>query len=180
MSYNKNKIMLVEEFKMRLAQTIFWCAPRANPSNPKGCLRTPHLRPGMFEESRFSAFDRVAASRKLYGGVKILQAEVPPALASGKLLAYFPEINLCDGAAENVTLEFLDVDNLPPWDTWVAYLEDDRDREYGGSCLIAWIPPPFIGFVNEGIWVNPERCLMWLADSHVNYKQELQQAGLLF
>jgi hypothetical protein len=162
-----------------LAQTIFWCAPRANVSNPKDCLRTPELRPRIFEESRFSAVDTVAVERERYGGVKIRQAKVPRDLAGGRLLIYFPNINLYDGAAEDETLCFLDVDNLPPWDTWIAYFEEETDRDYYGCYLVAWIPSQFVDLVSDGINVNPEECIMWLSDANVSFAQKLRREGLL-
>ena len=40
------------------------------------------------------------------------------------LLAYDPDGNLCDGWAGTVTYGFFDVDNIPPWDTWLVYVHE--------------------------------------------------------
>jgi hypothetical protein len=40
-------------------------------------------------------------------------------LCGGRLVAYFPDDNLFDGAAEAESQGFFDVDNIPPYDTWV-------------------------------------------------------------
>ena len=168
----------VQNFKSHLAQTILWCASRVDTANPKDCLRTPELRPRVFERDRFSAVDFVASERKLQGGVEFRDAQSPKGLCSGDLLAYFPETNLYDGAAEIHTDGFLDVDNLPGWDTWVAFFEDESETNYG-SYLIAWIPPEFVELVSEGIAYNPEECIMWLADTDVTFAQKLRRKGLL-
>ncbi|MBA3695059.1 MAG: hypothetical protein H0W77_16785, partial [Acidobacteria bacterium] len=78
-----------KQFSKRLAQTIFWCAPRADISNPKDCLRTPELRPRILEESRFSAVETVAIERERFGGVEIRNAQIAKDLGGGRLLAYF-------------------------------------------------------------------------------------------
>lgn len=169
---NVKNLKSAESFRLRLAQTILWCAPRADISNPINCLRTPELRPPVFERDRFSAVDSVANKRALCGGTKFHNAKVPRNLGGGRLLIYFPETNLYDGAAEDETFGFLDVDNLPGWDTWIAFFEDDSETN-DGSYLIAWIPPEFIKTVSDGILVNPEECIKWLSDADINFPVEL-------
>jgi hypothetical protein len=50
----------LEQFKIRLAQTIFWCAPRVDKANPATSLRTAELRPRLLEENRSSAVNTVS------------------------------------------------------------------------------------------------------------------------
>lgn len=104
----------LEKFKARLAQTIFWCAPRADKGNPATSLRTAKLRPRLLEENRSSAVDTVAHARELYGGADIRKASLPDALGGGRLLIYFPNFDLFCGAAEQETAGFFDVNNVPP------------------------------------------------------------------
>ena len=82
-------------------------------------------------------------------------------LCDGRLLLYSPEDNLSDGAAEYVSFGFFDVDNVPPWDTWVTMF---------GKHLVSWVPPQLIRSVQEGLDVNPEQCIMWADDSSVSRK----------
>jgi hypothetical protein len=170
---NDKNLESAQHFSLHLARTILWCAPHVDTANPKDCLRTPELRPRVFERDRFSAVDFVVSQRRLKGGVKFRDAQLPKGLCGGSLLAYFPETNLYDGAAEVHTNGFLDVDNLPGWDTWVAFFEDEPETNYG-SYLIAWIPPEFVELVSEGIAYNPEECIMWLADTDVSFAQQLR------
>ncbi|MDQ3713836.1 MAG: hypothetical protein M3388_16675 [Acidobacteriota bacterium] len=142
-------------------------------------MRTPELRPRIFEESRFSAVETVVGERERFGGVEIRKAQIPIDLCGGRLLAYFPDVNLFCGASEDETNGFFDVDNVPAWDTWVAYFEEGRSNDCYASYLISWIPPQFVELVSKGIYVNPEECIVWLADANVNFAQKLRSEGLL-
>jgi len=171
----------LEEIKQRLAQTIVWCGPRADIWNPATSLRTPQLSPRLLEASRFSAMDHVANARESYGWPETRNPTVPRDLGGGRLLIYFPEVDLSCGAAEQETEGFFDVHNVPPWDTWVTYLQehgrnsDSFDSEY----LIAWVPPSFVSLVNNGIYVNPEECIRWLSDASVELVRTLRAENLL-
>jgi len=44
------------------------------------------------------------------------------------------------------------VNNVPPWDTWVAFSE---------KMLVSWVPPALIDVAQMGIDVNPEECIGW-------------------
>lgn len=168
------------QFKTRLAQTIFWCAPRADLSNPAVSLRTLQLRPRLLEESRFSAVESVSNARELFGGEEIRKATIPDNLAGGRLLIYFPNYDLACGAAEQETKGFFDINNVPPWDTWVAYRQDARSIDsYDTEYLITWIPREFVELAGEGINVNPEQCIQWLKDTPVELVNELRGEDLL-
>jgi hypothetical protein len=67
----------LEQFHSRLAQTVFWCVPRADKLNPATSLRTEALRPRMLEENRSSAVHTVVYARELYGGADIRKATIP-------------------------------------------------------------------------------------------------------
>ena len=174
-------IQALRDFKRRLAQTIFWCATRPDTTNPESCFRTAALRPSLFEENRFHMVDRVVRGREAWGGEEIRAAKIPDALGGGRLLISFPDGNLCCGAAEQQTDGFFDVDNVPPWDTWVLYWEDEEKNvdSFAAEYLIAWVPPAFVESANEGINVNPEQCIMWLSDTSVEVAQVLRAENLL-
>ena len=159
----------LERFKVRLAQTIFWCAPRADRVNPATSLRTPKLRPRLLEENRSQAVNTVVYARELFGGVDIRKATIPTALGGGRLLVYFPNNDLACGAAEQETAGFFDLNNVPPWDTWVDFFQNETANidSFDTKYLIAWVPPEFVSLANKGIDVNPEQCIMWLSDTSV-------------
>jgi hypothetical protein len=70
-------------------------------------------------------------------------------LCGGRLLAYFPDDNLADGTAQAESEGFFDVDNIPPYDTWVWMVRnirtlnyaDGAKREMEANYLVAWVPP---------------------------------------
>src|SRR5262249_3142395 len=55
----------------------------------------------------------------------------------GQIVLYAPQENLFDGAAQVMSLGFFDVDNTPPWDTWIGLV---------GPYLLAWVPKQMVGF----------------------------------
>ena len=166
----------LEQFRRSLAQTIFWCAARADLERPATSLRTPELRPHLLAESRSYAVDGVVNRRELQGGAEIRNATLPNDLAGGRLLIYFPNDDLACGAAEQETSGFFDINNVPAGDTWVMYFRDQYpnpdsfDTEY----LIAWIPPAFVQLAGNGINVNPEQCIQWLSDTSVAMAKALR------
>lgn len=170
----------LETFKVGLAQTIHWCALRADPSKPATSLRTPQLRPRLLEESRSSAAETVSRAREAAGGLEIRMSVIPDDLAGGRLLAYFPDLDLSDGAAELHTDGFFDVNNVPSWDTWVGYcLEAPSAGRYDTEYLVAWVPHDLVSLAGEGIECNPEECIRWLADTNVEMAEALRTVGLL-
>jgi hypothetical protein len=82
-------------------------------------------------------------------------------LCGGRLLAFAPEDNLSDGAAEYFSLGFFDVDNVPPWDTWIAMF---------GKYLVSWVPVQLVRLVQEGLDVNPEQCILWADNPSLSKK----------
>ena len=81
-------------------------------------------------QSQVHAIQSVATQhrRTLGGGNISLQKKFHG--YEGRLLAYFPDENLACGVAEAETQGFFTVDNVPPWDTWVAYLHEDDQTNY--------------------------------------------------
>lgn len=95
---------------------------------------------------------------------------MPPSgdLHGGRLLIYFPDLELADGAAELESRGFLDVNNAPPWDTWVAFIQHGQSN---WSHLISWVPREFVPLADAGIRVNPEECILWLDEAEVDLKK---------
>jgi hypothetical protein len=113
----------------------------------------------------------------------------------GKLLLYYPDANLYDGAAELHSRGYFDVDNAPPWDTWMYYVQDDvcwkepGEQQRGGddapgdtafsSFLVSWVPQQFVELADAGIWANPERCIIWADAVESAFTRALRRYGLL-
>ena len=125
-------------------------------------LRTPSLRPAPF------VYPQPSAERaQLVEGVAKRRADqlrlehryplvLVDHLAGGRLLKYAPSENLCDGAAQYSSKGLFDVDNMPPWDTWICFIE---------PYLISWVPPSLLDLANSGIDANPEQCILWAPET---------------
>ena len=88
----------------------------------------------------------------------------------GGLLVYAPQDNLACGAAEYLSLGYFDVDNVPPWDTWILML---------GKYLVSWVPPRLARLVQEGLDENPEPCILWANDSSLSKERIEETLGEL-
>lgn len=159
----------------RLSQTIEWtnacvARPGFHPS-----MRSKDLQWRLLHLGRDDAVCEVGTARQfqLTGATTPIQTTFPK-LRNGRLMVYFPDGDLCDGAAEQETEGFFDVYNVPPWDTWVGYFDDAPNS--GGSCdayLLAYVPEKLVETVNSGIIVNPEECILWLSDSDTKIRTRL-------
>jgi len=100
--------------------------------------------------------NRRAALLKIMGRYP---ASLQTNLTEGRILLHAPNDNLSDGAATYPSKGFFDVNNVPPWDTWVCYVD---------SYLVSWVPPVLEELVSAGIAVNPEECIRWAGPAFVN------------
>jgi hypothetical protein len=139
----------------RLSEAIEWCHGRVDLNDPKNCLRSMALLPHPLENGRKAVVGSVAIKRFLALGRPERRAATD--LRGGRLLIYEPDVNLCHGLEEEETRGFVDHDNTPPWDTWVAYV-----CEGGRSYLLNWVPGEFVSLVSKGIDISPEQSFRWL------------------
>jgi hypothetical protein len=158
MNLDREKGHSLDELVQNMAEAIAWCSSRPRPWSPLATFRSVDIAPEFGSDSRKSWVQSVATQRRraLGGGNISLQKKFYG--YEGRLLAYYPDENLACGVAEVETQGFFTVDNVPPWDTWVAYLHEDDRTNY----LLAWVPGPLTRIVGEGIRVIPEECVGWL------------------
>ena len=150
----------------------------ADINRPGTSLRSTVLEPCIFHSGYVDVVHSVLETRDWHVPVDVSLEGAPP-LFGGKLLVYFPEETLSDGAAEGESQGLFDVFNVPPWDTWVGIFEDDHhailfpNRALPSRYLLSWIPPSFVRLASNGIEVNPEQCITWLNDSEVAIRDML-------
>jgi len=65
--------------------------------------------------------------------------------------------------------------DMPPWDTWVAYVDPHPKAGY----LVSWVPEPFVATVGRAIELNAYAALYWLRDSGLPVAEVLRSEGLL-
>ena len=172
-------------FELRLGQTIAWCQSRCDASDPAGSLRSPSLRPSVLAANRAGAV-RLVCDHRCAWDAATRAAGPASTVAGGRLLVFAPDETLCDGAAEEETNGFFDVENAPPWDSWVALFHCETwpigsavQRDHSCDYLVSWVPSAYVDVADRGIEVNPETCIMWLDNAHVPLTDYCRERGLL-
>jgi hypothetical protein len=96
-------------------------------------------------------------------------------LAGGRLLFCNLDESVIDGASEAESGGFFDVDDVPPWDTWVALHTDQRRTDV----LVCWVPRELQELAERGIEVNCVDCVGWLAESRSPLANTYRSNGFL-
>lgn len=175
----------------RIAQTVSWCTKLAENPNMQPTLRTEQLQPNLFHAGYDDVVHSVGICREHH-----VRDDLPksvssmPDLCGGGLMVYFPEWNLSDGAAEYVSEGLFDVENLPPWDTWISFFIDKCNNKNEFKCynkqyynkqdliyLLAYVPSELVELANKGIECNPEECIQWMSDADVEIRERLILSG---
>jgi hypothetical protein len=175
------------EFISNLTDAIAWCTVSGSLSDPATSLRTckPELEDLLCQSSQVFRVGLKRSDRLWKSGRRDRPAVSD--LCGGRLVAYFPSDNLADGWAETQSKGFFDVDNIPPYDTWVWMVRNVTRREYEdhttgeieANYLVAWVPPDFIELAEAGIEANPEGCIMWLDELDDDFVRSLRSMKLL-
>jgi hypothetical protein len=162
----------LDQFWERLTQTIAWCQQHVDGAAPGVCLRPESFRPRVLVRNYFEAVRSVALSR----AHQVSATPTNRSLGGGRLLLYFPDAELADGAAEAESRGFFDVNNAPPYGTWVGLFRDAASRRDSfATYLLAWVPPAFIELADRGIAVNPEECIVWFPSRDVGLRALLPE-----
>lgn len=161
----------LEEFLQSFAETYAWCSSRPRPWNALRSFRSPEIAPEFGCTTDKGWVSSVIWQRREVLGGKIGLPEY--VFLRGKLLVYFPDENLDHGLEEYETEGFVTASNVPPWDTWVAYLYGETE-----NYLVSWVPNEMVDLVNSGIEVSPEECFNWLGVRAGDLKIALESKGL--
>ena len=158
----------------RIAETIVWCDKLLSQPETPSSLRTENIKPRQLHDGCDHAVCEVGSSRHwlIEPGTTNDQLNFPN-LGGGKLLTYFPDADLCDGAAEVESDDFSDSFNCPPWDTWIAFFDDATGNDSYSRYLLAYVPSQLIALADAGIEVNPEECIRWLDTTDAKLKSRL-------
>jgi hypothetical protein len=143
-----------EPFQERLAETISWCLRAVKLGPLATALRTLSYAPP--PALPWGDTVRWVADARLKQLGRSWRRTLDP-LGGGELLIYLPRGAGSGGKAQQATQGYFDARDIPPWDTWIAWVEE-ADREY----LISWLPPEAGELGSAGIAVA-EQSLAWLA-----------------
>lgn len=154
-------------FQERLAETVSWAA-RRNEGSLGESLRSPLLAPP--PATPWPETLRSVAEKRLAQLGRSWRRTLDP-LGGGRLMVYFPTPPHSRGTAKAVSDGFFDDRDTPPWDTWVAYLEE-TSRSY----LVAWVPPFAFAQASAGIGAAG-KSLAWLDKANVLLTEKLVVPG---
>lgn len=164
---------------------------------PVSIFRSPELRPPSFTEIATSYAERrlaIATLGEMRARLLQERAITSPVLApgmglstqfgKGRLLLYDPDGTDTSGGAMMASAGYLDFDDAPPWDTWIAYVREQLSDEPTStrgweSYLVCWVPPSLVSVVSEGIAACPMQCIAWAADRDCAFTHLLREAGVL-
>jgi hypothetical protein len=133
--------------------------------------------------ARRSELERSGHLPRLVGGhaedlVDSIEAgfeEARTLLAAGRLLVWQRDDTIDDGAGEAETGGYLDESDMPPWDTWVAYVDVESCSPY----LVSWVPRQFLACIGRAIDCNAYGALYWLQGTNLMLTRVLDEDGLL-
>lgn len=205
----------LELLQWRLAETIQWCTPRINITDPASSLRSPELNPLLninpfdnylsvqeakkywdvrhentfgtqaYADARNGVFQTAVAKVAIKRAALLAQEGFYPTtpiekIKEGRLLLFFPNSSTSDGAAPLNSDELFDLDDIPPWDTWVGFLLADKPEPFCSiqACLVSWIPDQYIKLVASAINHISDGCLVWADDPYDFVRRDLEKYGI--
>ena len=91
-----------------------------------------------------------------------------PSSCPGELLLWAPEWDNFDGHLEAESGGFFDVNDSPPWETWVGWFTHPLDpTEWYG---LAWIPDRFVEPVTQALEVETTEVVKWAKELRTSHR----------
>jgi uncharacterized protein (TIGR02996 family) len=188
--------LLVALLRVRIGEAAAWC------KTIRGLqLRSPELRPARLL-SEFEVVEGRPVWRHADSAAKQavvndlarqradllrLQGRLPTEPASGlhrgRLLLFDTEATpTLIGGPSLETDGYFDRDNVPGWDTWLAYVDDQAawtaDWGVRRPWLVCWVPSYLLGAAAAGVRLNPVKSLIWADEARTVLGLRLRAAGL--
>lgn len=149
----------------RLAETISWDQRRVALGNMAESLRSPALAPP--SALPWPETVHAVAEKRVQQLGRSWRRSLEP-FGGGLLLLYFPAPSHSGGKARAASDGYFDERDVPPWDTWVAYVEE-ASRSY----LAVWVPPEGLASVTAALRVTGAS-LRWLDGSGVELEEQFK------
>jgi hypothetical protein len=163
-----------------LCETVAWCLSssvqsdqlRSRELDPSDFLRVPpfeELGIDVWVEKKRESYERATQAicelrSSLIRDARIEMTNLAMAQTKGRLLLYEPLETVEDGAASAGSRGFFDIEDAPPWDTWVVYSEDS---------IFCWVPGSLAQSAQAGIDANPVDCIHWCDWSRLSEPREV-------
>lgn len=150
------------DFIASLHDAMRWSVRMLNGTTDVTRLRSSELassHPGIddsYGQSMSAINSLVDARSRLLGAHKMID------LPNERLLCCDFAASEASGASELASDGYFNEFDLPPWDTWVAWVTDFKPAHEHNGFILAFVPPSFNECVQLGIDANPVNCVFWL------------------
>jgi hypothetical protein len=155
-----------EQLVKSLNEAMQWCAAFADVSCPATTLRSAALEPRRLEHSYIATVESVCSARAAsIWRAKEISGSAAECVYLGKLMLYYPEVDLACGGPEAGSFGYFDRNSCPPWDSLVAIVEDTmlRQPDVLVTALLAWVRQAMVAIADDGIESSPEGSIEWLS-----------------
>ena len=109
----------------------------------------------------------LARRQELLGSRPAPEAALP---LGDRIQAFLPRRSLFHGSSPPECDGFIDVDEIPPWGTWIVWV---------GEMLLSWVPASMVAGVDSAIRCNPEESIRWASEQPEPLIQELRRLAVL-
>lgn len=131
---------------------------------------------------RISAVESVVADRsKLLKNSTKKLTHYHSALNAGRILVFNPLRSLVCGGSEANSEGFFNMNDTPPWDTWLMYIDERNAKgvnDQWSTYLLSWVPHSYIDLADDGIETNPAGCIDWASFVPARFVSELEEHGI--
>ena len=146
-------------FLRLISEAATWCLTHGDLGDPIGGLRLPDLEPAAFydapHEERHSIVEALVATR----ASRLQATGITPEIArfnvrEGRILVCAGDTeDKSEGMCEHESDGFFDEYDLPPWDTWLCYVNepDDEEPDTPRYYLLSWVPAELMDLAHKGI-----------------------------
>src|SRR5262245_48474104 len=163
---------MTEEVALRLAETVAWCARHARSDDAGTSTRSPALCPPVMALSKGQRLSRLLevpgepraaveavcqARRRELARLGIPVTPVGTDLAGGRILFTTIDTDSCE-CATAPSNGYLDLDDLPGWDTWFCHRPTDRPW----GAIYCWVPAHLVELADRGLRTLPCDNVLWM------------------
>jgi hypothetical protein len=195
----------IEELHGSLDSAIRWCSWRLAQSTNPEMLRSLELRPWSLAATRKEVVGSVVSNRcplarsvpfnpSLDADLRLehpkqstqrpscMQSVNPRGpLHGGRLLMYVPDTTCLIGLAAAETHGYFDFADAPPWDTWIAWIEETNSGSSRPTLkyLVSLVAREHLQLAQSGVDVSPTCCIRWIDEEPCVLREQLVANGTL-
>lgn len=170
-----NPVLIESDFFASLNDAKTWCDQRLRGTSDYSRLRTSELAashrgiPEPYGQS-YASINALVDTRS-----RLLNTQIASNHTSERLLCCDVAASEAPGASSLASNGYINEFDLPPWDTWVAWMGYHKPAQKDNGFILAFVPPSCKNMVQSGIDANPVECLFWLDAAHRYYRKRFRR-----